>query len=539
MPAYTSTKPLILPFLLLLSSLWPAEGPQPIPRIEKANGQVRLIVDNAPFLMLGGQVHNSTNSNLEQLNKALDSLVGLHANSAEVPIYWESIEPAPGQFDFRIVDGAVQAARKRGLRLILLWFGTWKNGESYYAPEWIRRDKTQFQRVTGASGEQTAIISPLSARAQEADQKAFAAMMRHIRSIDEVERTVIMVQVENESGLVGTDRDYSVDGTRLFQGPVPNELISFLNQNRERLTSTMTAAWAASAFRKTGGWSDIFGALAPEVFSAWYVARYVNAVASAGKKEYPLPMYANAWLIEGGERAGRWPSGGPTEHVLDVWKAAAPALDILAPDIYYPKFHDICTQYSRSDNVLFVPETNYNPYFAGFAFTTFAEFNGIGFSPFGIDDAIKDGMPSPEATQFEDSYRVLRPLLPLIAQYQYTGKMHSVLQGIAAGEDWVQSFRVGSRLAAHVEFTVPFNPEKGRARGLLIELAADTFLVVGAGFRVEFRELEGPLRNAEVLFIEEGSFEGNRWVPSRRLNGDERAVSLPERSTILMVKILE
>jgi hypothetical protein len=362
--------------------------------------------------------------------------------------------------------------------------------------------------------------------------------MRHIRSIDETERTVIMIQVENETGFLGIDRDYAADVTRLFRAPVPGELISFLDQHREGLTATMKEAWAESTFRKSGTWSEIFGELAPEAFSAWHVARYVNAVAAAGKQEYPLPMYVNAWLIEGAERAGRWPSGGPTEHVLDVWKAAAPAIDILAPDIYYPKFYDVCTQYSRPDNVLFVPETNYNPYFAGFVFTTFADFNGIGFSPFGIDDAIKDGASTPEATQFEDSYRVLRPLLPLIARYQYTGKMHTVLQGIANGEDWVHSFRVGRKLAAIVEFTVPFSPEKGRARGLIMELAPDDFLVVGAGFKVAFRELEGPLGDAEVLSIDEGTYEGDRWIPARRLNGDERHVALPDKSTILRVKLL-
>src|SRR6185437_5855961 len=120
---------------------------KPIPSIEKTGESIRLLVDGIPYLMLGGQVHNSDTANADDLNKALDVLAGWHSNTAEVPIYWEAIESKQGEFDFSSVDLAIQAARKREFHLVLLWFGTWKNGESHYVPEWVKRDKQKYVRV--------------------------------------------------------------------------------------------------------------------------------------------------------------------------------------------------------------------------------------------------------------------------------------------------------------------------------------------------------------------------------------------------------
>jgi Domain of unknown function (DUF5597)/Glycosyl hydrolases family 35 len=524
----------LLPFLAM-NVARAADTAKPIPTIEKTGNEFRLLVDGSPYLMLGGQVHNSDTANADDLTKALDVLASWHANTAEVPVYWEAIEPKQGQFDFGSVDLAIQAARKRDLHLVLLWFGTWKNGESHYVPEWVKRDKQEYMRVQGSRGEETEIISPLCRHTLEADKHAFAALLRHLKSVDEADRTVLMVQVENESGLVGTDRDYSKAANQQFDGPVPKELLAFLESHRQQLSAPMAEVWKKSP--KSGTWKQVFGELAPESFSAWLVSSYVNTVTTSGKREYPLPMYVNAWLIEGVERPGRWPSGGPTVNVLDIWKAAAPSIDVLAPDIYYPKFYDVAAQYTRPDNPLFVPETNFNPYFIGFAYTTFGGFNGIGFSPFAIDDVLKGGASAAIGGGFEDTYRVLRPMLPLIARYQYTGKLHPILQGIANGEDWKQSIRVGNRLAANIEFTASFDPAKGRASGMIIEIAPDDFVVMGTGFDVTFREMDGPLRDAQLISIDEGTFQGEQWVPSRRLNGDERHVSLPERSTILRVRV--
>lgn len=513
-----------------------AEMARPIPRLERMGKQYNLLVDGHPFLILGGQAHNSSATNSQDLEAVWKALVSIHANTAEVPIYWELIAPEPEKFDFHLVDEILAGARRNGLRLILLWFGAWKNGEMHYAPEWVKRDTANFKRVRGARGEDLEILSPLCEAARSADARAFAAVMQHLKSIDEADRTVIMMQVENETGLLGTDRDYSEEATRLFSGAVSPELMNYLTRNQRSLASSLKAAWSAADFRSLGTWPEIFGELGPEVFSAWHMARYVDAVAAAGKQAYPLPMYVNNWLINpGNERAGRWPSGGPTEHVLDIWKAAAPHIDLLAPDIYLPKFYETCLQFTRPDNPLFVPEMRASGRTAGYAFLVLAGFNGLGVSPFGVDgpEFLAQGALNENGEEFADTYAVLQPLLQLVESKRYKGSMHAIIQD----EDSAQAIPLSGKLAAVVDFTKPYDPRRPVGRGMIVEVERDDFLVAGARFRVEFRELEGPPRNARILTLEEGTLEGERWVPVRRLNGDELHVSFAERSRVLRVRL--
>jgi hypothetical protein len=307
----------------------------------------------------------------------------------------------------------------------------------------------------------------------------------------------------------------------------------------------LDAAWAASHYRASGTWQEVLGDLAPEAFSAWYVARYVDAVAAAGKNEYPLPMYCNNWLASpGAARAGDWPSGGPTIHVLDIWKAAAPHIDLLAPDIYLPEWLETAAAFHRPDNPLFVPETAFRPSYASYAFADLAEFNGIGFSPFGIDNGFENGKLSPSGEALARNYQVLEPLLPLIEKYQYTGKLFAVVQG----EDNSVAIPLGHELAAVASFTplFRFGPpapvQTGflapRAGGIIIELAPDDYIVAGWGFRVDFRELQGPARSPEFLSIDEGTFQGTQWVEERRLNGDEQHVNLFRKPAILRVRLV-
>jgi beta-galactosidase GanA len=528
--------PVFLGFILFASLTAQAQQRlRPIPSLEHVGSHFRLLVDGKPFLILGGQAHNSSATNPQDLEPVWRSLTALHANTAEVPVYWELIEPQPAQFDFHLVDEVLAGARRNHLRLVLLWFASWKNGEMHYTPEWVKRDKTKFRRVVGARGEELEILSPLCEAARDADARAFATLLEHLRRVDEADRTVIMIQVENETGLLGTDRDYAPEATRRFTGPVPAELMAYLSAHRDALVPSLKAAWAAAGFRSAGTWPEVFGELAPEVSTAWHIARYVDKVAEAGKQVYPLPMYANVWLINpGNARAGQWPSGGPTEHVLDIWKAAAPHLDLLAPDIYLPTYRETCITYTRPDNPLFVPEVQFIPHNAANAFLTFGGYDGLGFSPFGIDNAVEDGKVTATAAEYEDTYRVLSPLLDLLAAKQGSNKLHAIIQS----EDGGQSVRLDKRLVAVVDFTKPYSPEGSRGRGMIVELAPDDYVVVGAGFTVAFRELTGPPHDAQFLSLEEGTFEGERWISTRRLNGDELHVLLPEKAKILRVRLL-
>jgi hypothetical protein len=121
------------------------------------------------------------------------------------------------------------------------------------------------------------VLSPHSRATLEADQKAYTTMMKHLREMDEADRTVIMMQVENEPGLLGSPRDYSPESNKLFSGAVPEKLVTALK-------------------KKPGAWKEVFGREAEEAFSAYAVSGYINEVARAGKDVYPLPAYVNVGM---------------------------------------------------------------------------------------------------------------------------------------------------------------------------------------------------------------------------------------------------
>src|SRR5215831_14093430 len=346
--------PLLLGLLALPAIGRAADGP--LPRLVQKDGRHALLVDGAPYLILGAQVNNSS-AWPAVMPQVWPAIKLIHANTVEMPVYWEQLEPQPGKFDYSAVEALVGQCRKNDVRLVLLWFGTWKNGSSHYMPLWMKQDPTRFPRLIGANGRPVDSPSPFSRETLEADKRAFAALMRHLKKIDP-QHTVIMVQVENEAGTWGAIRDYSPAAQKAFESPVPAPVLGAMNK---KPTSP------------TAGWKEVFGNDADEYFHAWAVARYVGEVAAAGKAEYPLPLYANAALrdpITPGP-AGTYESGGPTDNVLPIWKAAAPAIDILAPDIYmddYAKVEKILELYRRPDNALLVPEISNAPGYARFFF---------------------------------------------------------------------------------------------------------------------------------------------------------------------------
>ncbi len=520
----------------------PDPAAAPIPAIERApDGHARLLVDGAPFLMLGAQAHNSSASDPAAMDRFFEGVAAIGANTAEAPIYWELLEPEPGRYDFALVDALVEKARAAHVRLVLLWFASWKNGEMQYAPAWVKQDRATYARVVGPGGDERDILSPLSAAARDADARAFAALMRHVRSIDEATRTVILVQIENETGLLGADRDHSPASDRMFAADVPADLTAYLAAHRQSLGGDLERAWAAGGRRASGTWTEVFGPMDAEAFTAWHIARYVDAVATAGKREYPLPMYVNAWLVNpGDERPGRWPSGGPTAHVLDVWKAAAPHIDLLAPDIYQPKAVAIASQYARPDNPLFVPEIALNPHYAAFPFAILARLGGIGVAPFGVDGGA-EGEAGDGIAEYARDYRVLKPLLPLITRYQGSDALQAVVQD----EDWAQVLRVGPRVRLVAHFRRPYDPGKAIGRALVMSLAPDDLVIAGAGVDFEVRDLQQPMSDPNqwairqpILSMEEGTFDGDRWVAGRRLNGDERRVQLGPDGATIRVRLL-
>lgn len=502
----------------------PSEG---MPRLVHDGERTQLLVDSEPFIILGAQAQNSSASNLDDIEVVYRDLDALHANTAEIPLSWNLLEPEQGRFDFHLIDGAIEGARRHHLKLVFLWFGIAKNATMSYVPDWIKSDRKTYFRARDVQNRELYSISPFCEDALKADQRAFSAVMRHIREFDQHDHTIIMMQVENETGLIQTDRDYSALATKAFESQPPADLVSYLQEHRESLTPAMQSAWKQAGYRKAGTWSEMFGDLAPEVFSAWAVSHYVDRVAEVGKAQFALPYYVNVALINSGSvRPGDWPSGGAVYHVLDVWKAVAKHIDILAPDIYRVDFPQMATVYNRPDNVLFVPETGFAPYYAPYVFTTLAGLDGIGFSPFGIDRGYKVDELSPAAAAIEENYRVLRPLLPLIAHNRYRGTLFPIVLDMYRHE--ALAIPLGDSLTAVVHFDEKFVADTGahRSGGIIIKLAPDKFIVAGEGFHVNFVETKGIPRDSEYFSIEEGTFDGDRWATKRALNGDEESTTL-------------
>ena len=313
-------------FLLLIFCVGTCAHAESAPPHLRVQGTAtQLIVDGRPLLIRGGEINNSSATNPAYLEPSWERFKALNLNTLIVPVYWDLIEPQEGQFDFSTVDRLLAQARDNRMHLVLLWFGSWKNSMSCYAPAWIKVDPKRFPRAGDPSGARLEILSPFSIENLRADAKAFGTLLRHLRDADGTQQTVVMVQVENEIGMIPAARDHCPEADRAFAGPVPGELMDYLTAHAEHLTTELKATWSAAGGKRAGTWAEVFGAdpAGEEIFMAWYFARYTDAVAAAGKKEYPLPLYVNAALIRPGHQPGQYPSGGPLPHLMDVWPSGA------------------------------------------------------------------------------------------------------------------------------------------------------------------------------------------------------------------------
>ena len=352
---------ILITLMMICTSILVAQAQNSgIPHLEKHGTATQLVVDGKPFLMLGGELLNSSSSSLDYMRPVWPRLAAIPLNTVLTPLSWELIEPREGQFDFTLLDGLIQDARRNNLRLVFLWLASWKNGMSSYAPIWVKQNTQRFPRVIEKDGSPVEILSTLGKESMEADARAFAAVMRHIRDVDGEAHTVLMMQVENEVGVLGDSRDRSPAANRAFDGQVPKELMTYLQQHRDTLIPEFRRVWEAAGSKPSGTWEEVFGpgAETDKIFMAWNYGRYVQYVAAAGKAEYPIPMYVNTWLAGPDASPGQYPSGGPLPEVMDLWKAAGTAIDIYSPDIYAPNFAEWCDRYNRAGNPLFIPETH-------------------------------------------------------------------------------------------------------------------------------------------------------------------------------------
>ncbi len=509
----------------------PTPPPDPqLPHLEKRGAAVQLMVDGQPYLVLAGELHNSSSSSVRYMDPVWPRLAALHLNTVLTPVAWETIEPQENRFDFGTVDGLLAGARKNHLKLVLLWFGAWKNTYSTYVPAWIKTNTQRFARVQMRDGRSTERLSPFSAEVRDADARAFAQLMRHLRETDAATHTVLMVQVENEVGVIPEARDHSPAAETAFAAAVPPTLVHFMQQHRAQLAPQFRAAWEDNGAKAAGTWQELFGRapLTDDLFMAWQYATYIGYVAAAGKAQYPLPMFANAALIRPNYLPGQYNSGGPLPHSMDVWQVAAPSLDFVSPDLYFNEFSQWAEQYARPGNPLFIPEAQGGATGAANALYAYGHLGAIGFSAFGIDD--EDNAPldlagittpgeHPDAAALGATYGVLSKLAPLILDKQRGGGIDAqLIEGSAQ-----RSARLAmGEYTATLTPAAPASGASNRSSALFIQTAPSEFLVVGSGdAQVTFStESPGP-PIVGIESIDEEFFENGAWTVGRRLNGDE------------------
>lgn len=545
--------PAFLAALVLVASLSAAE----FPHLRAQGTAKQLIVDGAPFLVRGGELGNSSGEP-DFLRPSWPKLKAMNLNTVVAPVYWDVIEPQEGKFDFATVDGLLADARANDMRLVLLWFGSWKNSMSCYAPAWVKADAARFPRSQDSMGRGMELLSPFHAINRDTDTRAFVALMKHLKAVDP-QHTVVMVQVENEIGMIPEARDRSPEAEKAWAAPVPAALMDYLQKNRASLAPELVATWNAAGGKSSGTWAEVFGTspAGEEIFMAWHFGLYVQHVTAAGKAELPLPMFVNAALIRPGYQPGQYPSAGPLPHLIDVWRAAAPAVDFIVPDIYFTNFSYWAQAYTRSGNPLFIPEALRSPEASVNALYAFGQLDAIGFCPFAIE-----GNTEPAAGYLAASYDLVRQLTPLLTAKQGRGAMAGFLQESVESKQ-PQQVRMGKWIMrANFERAAPPQLADGLAvvigtensalaaggragsapaGGLMIALGEDEFIFAGIGLTITFASTE-PGQQAGILSCAEGRFENGQWQHLRWLNGDQthqgRHVRLePGRFTLQRVKL--
>ncbi|MGA2560732.1 MAG: DUF5597 domain-containing protein [Terracidiphilus sp.] len=523
----------ILPALLLAAfARTIAAQTTEAPRIVLKDGRYALLVDGRPFLMLGGQIHNSS-AWPSELPQVWESIAALHANTIEAPVYWEEFESQEGHFEYANVDALVEGARAHNLHVVLLWFGTWKNGNMHYVPAWVKSDSKRFPHTIRPDGEPIDVLSPLSHNTLDADKAAFVALMRHLKQIDSDKHTVIVVQVENESGNIGSVRDNSAEANRLIAGPVPSDLL-------------------AAAHKQPGTWGQVFGSETDEIFQAYYQAKYINEIAAAGKQEFNIPLYINVWIdYPAAETSQRqldtpgigYPSGGAVQKLVGLWRALAPSLDMIGPDIYTddsPFYRETMQAYHRPDNPLWIPETGRDDNFAKFFFYALGD-GALGFSPFGVDQSGWNILGDQPFKAHGYNFSLVEPMMRDLAQLEFDGKVKTAVEEPGQA---TQEIDFGAWQAT-VSFGFP-QPDGRRAPGtkdahgavIIAQLGPDEFLVTGIDASVSFH-LPGklPWIRSQITTAQQGIYDNGNWKPLRLLNGDEtdRGLCFYEKPEIVRV----
>lgn len=447
--------------------------------------------------ILGGELSNSAATSVADIDKVMPRMRALGLNTVLVPAYWELIEPTEGQFDFTLIDRTIDVARREQLHVVFLWFGAWKNSMSCYAPGWFKQDTKRFPRAMTAEGKQMEIASCFSDNVLQADLKAFSALMRHIKERDPQREVVVMMQIENEIGMLESARDHSPLAEKAYQ--------------KER-------------------WAERYGTdeYADEKFMALSYARYVEHLAKAARQIHDMPLYVNAAMNSRGRRPGEYPSAGPLAHLIDFWREGAPSIDLLAPDIYDTGFKSWAAQYAipprpqdgrKVKNRLFIPESRCCENSGVRALYVFGEHQAIGFSPFAIDQASEK-----ETESVTKAYGLLQQL--------WNGGLLNCKMSWGLLFDQEDRERVidddGVTMTCRHFFTLPWDPRATdgstwpEGGAILIRLGKFDYLLAGSGVVASFKTPTEKQQEEQKQLGEDGFAEAGGSAdgqPQKRFKG--------------------
>ncbi len=508
----------IVTLLVMLATAVAAMGQT---TLRKQGTATQLVVDGSPMIILGGELGNSSASSVQDIDAIFPKLERMALNTVLVPAYWDLLEPEEGQFDFTLIDHTIAKAEECHLRVVFLWFGAWKNSMSCYAPLWFKKDYEKYPRAVTREGKPLEIASAFSENVFEADSKAFTALVKHIKKHD-AKGTVVMIQVENEIGMLESARDYSDEASRLFAAQVPQDLMTFIGQNKAALHPQLSQKLSDNGNRTEGTWTEVFGddLFTEEIFMAYHYASYVERLAQIAKREIGLPLYVNAAMNSRGRQPGQYPSAGPLAHLKDVWHCVAPSIDFLSPDIYDQGFRSWVEQYALDDNPLFIPEMRRGEANAAWAFLAIGEHDAIGVSPFSIENGSDD-----QRDPMVQAYRMLATMMPMLTKYQGTGQMRGLLFD---SESTTQTITDGDlTIKASHYFTLPWDPRATDGsvwptKGcVLIRLADDEYVVAGSGVVLEFAA-EGETLAKQKLGEDGFAENGQEKLQSEAWKGTER-----------------
>jgi hypothetical protein len=489
------------------------------PHLERVGERSVLFVEGWPHTVLTAEipwwdlVYGRYSETLHAYDNLYPAARSLGLNALKVPVKWSVVEPEKGRFDFSYVDHAKELAERHGLKLVLGWFGHYASGDGtiyrnlsgeVFAPmDIVEDDRTYPRAVDGDGVAHHNAISYDDDAVIDREERAFRAFMEHLRETDARTRTVLMVQVENEIAVFGSDRrnrklwrDHSPASNRLF---------------------------AAHGFE-----DDLR-------YSAWSLSsRWIRRLTDTGAEVYPLPFFLN---YVGGTIVDWMVGGAPGEDVA-TYLENCPHVSFIGLNLYADRMSTVndlrsaLERYAVGRNQPSITETNSDggPVAPRLAFVAVGEFGAPIFAPWALNVSYPtrfepyvtaDGTLANGAPALRDSYTALGKALSPVSYYAGTLK-----QKVFMAQQPGRPFSTLSDLdGARIQVS-----GSGDGQAIVIHPAPGEFIVVGFRCRVSIWDDDYVWPDLRRVRVEAGRFEGNGWhaegVPHATFNQASRSLGV-------------